>query len=579
MEPRFGRDFGEVLIHTDASAARATRMLHADAFATGRDIYFAQGRYQPETHAGRRLLAHELTHTIQQGGRAGAVSRRPEVVGHPSDPLEHEADLAAERVGELLASHNPERLAGQGEGAGHGIRSSHSNGVVQRDADAGTPDAPQADVDRIISALQEPQENGVGNYPAVCAILDGMWIVVMFQTLEELRNRGYLDLLRGDVCPNMPRVRIAVDAVIAKSSPPVTWLFAKAHPAFADLPEQQKQEVATYLVLPWPMPVEASAVADQDGLTNGEIIAGVLIGAAVVGGALLLLTPGGQAIGLAVLIAIAPVGGETAVVAGAPVVVEIVTGSLVAETAAATTVVGGSAVATSTAVPVLVTTAVTAPTVAGTTVTTVAASSWATAAAATIGTGIAATTLSSDGPQKPNDDPQRPPFVLRLPPPKVPHLATYRAWLGVLQSDPNYLRGNPAQLDKWHQAHRIGGSDPIPESVYERGHALGLTGEEGEKRIRVPDWSRIPTSMEFQVDHIIELQVTPASHRDQFNSIFNYELLDSVSNGSSGPMMAASIAAERVKQVAYDPSAAGRVLLFDDIQPMEAPAGERWRLG
>lgn len=407
MEPRFGRDFGDVQIHTDASAGRAARMLQARAFATGRDIYFAPGQYQPETSAGRRLLAHELTHTIQQGGRAGAVSRRPEVVGHPSDPLEHEADLAAERVGDLLASHNAERLAGRGEGADRGIRSSHSNGVIQRDPDAGTPGAPQADVDRIISALQEPQENGVGNYPTACAILDGMWIVVMFQTLEELRKRGFLDLLRGDVCPNMPRVRIAVDAVIAKSSPPVTWQFAKDHPAFADLPEQQKQEVATFLVLPWPMPVDPSAVAGQDGLTSGEIIAAVLIGAAVVGGVVLLLTPGGQAFGAAVLIALAPVGVDTAVVAGAPVVAEIVTGgSFVAETAAATTAFGGSAAAASTAAPALVTTAVTAPTVAGTTVTTVAASSWATAAVATLGTGVMATTLSSDNPSKPNDDPK-----------------------------------------------------------------------------------------------------------------------------------------------------------------------------
>src|SRR5262249_24092646 len=57
---------------------------------------------------------------------------------------------------------------------------------------------------------------------------------------------------------------------------------------------------------------------------------------------------------------------------------------------------------------------------------------------------------------------KKPPFVLRLPKQKAPHLETYRSWLGVLQSDPLYLRGNPAQLDKWHQALRIGGSHAIP---------------------------------------------------------------------------------------------------------------------
>jgi len=61
--------------------------------------------------------------------------------------------------------------------------------------------------------------------------------------------------------------------------------------------------------------------------------------------------------------------------------------------------------------------------------------------------------------------------------------------------------------------------------------------------------------MVFQVGHIIELQVTPASMREEFNSVFNYELLDAASNQSSGPTMAASMAAERAMQVAHDPTA------------------------
>jgi hypothetical protein len=126
-----------------------------------------------------------------------------------------------------------------------------------------------------------------------------------------------------------------------------------------------------------------------------------------------------------------------------------------------------------------------------------------------------------------------PPFVLKLPIEKAPHLATYRSWLGVLQSDPNYVRGNPAQLDKWHQAHRQCGSHPIPRSVYERGHALGLTGKEGEERIRVPDWSRRSKSIFMQVDHIIERQLTPNSHRGIFDEMDNYELLDGRSNVNS----------------------------------------------
>jgi uncharacterized protein DUF4157 len=179
------------------------------------------------------------------------------------------------------------------------------------------------------------------------------------------------------------------------------------------------------------------------------------------------------------------------------------------------------------------------------------------------------------GTQPGTSTPQRPPFKLLLPRQKAPHLAHYRGWLGVLESDPNYQRGNPGQLEKWHQALRIGGSNAIPAAVYQRGHRLGFTGEVGERRVRVPDWSRT-ASKPMEVDHVIELQVTPASMRNEFNSIDNYELLDRAANGSSGPLLAANVAAERAKQVAFDPSAAGRIVKFDAVELDGGSEGERW---
>lgn len=68
METRFGRDFDDVRVHTDGDAAQMTKDLRAEAFTTGRDIYFRPGMYAPETSAGKRLLAHELTHVVQQRG-------------------------------------------------------------------------------------------------------------------------------------------------------------------------------------------------------------------------------------------------------------------------------------------------------------------------------------------------------------------------------------------------------------------------------------------------------------------------------------------------------------------------------
>jgi len=65
FEPRFGYDFSQVSVHTDALADNTARALNARAFTVGRDIVFGAGDYSPQTKVGRRLLAHELTHVVQ----------------------------------------------------------------------------------------------------------------------------------------------------------------------------------------------------------------------------------------------------------------------------------------------------------------------------------------------------------------------------------------------------------------------------------------------------------------------------------------------------------------------------------
>lgn len=67
FEPRFERSFSQVRIHTGGQAAEAARSVRARAFTAGRDIVFGPGAYAPESASGRRLLAHELTHVVQQG--------------------------------------------------------------------------------------------------------------------------------------------------------------------------------------------------------------------------------------------------------------------------------------------------------------------------------------------------------------------------------------------------------------------------------------------------------------------------------------------------------------------------------
>ena len=92
MEPRFGADFGEVRIHTDDQAERLSASLSARAFTYGKDIYFGRGEYRPNERGGAELLAHELTHTIQQ---RAVVQRIFGIdIGLP-DPLSWLADKAS----------------------------------------------------------------------------------------------------------------------------------------------------------------------------------------------------------------------------------------------------------------------------------------------------------------------------------------------------------------------------------------------------------------------------------------------------------------------------------------------------
>jgi len=83
FEPRFGHDFAQVRVHRDNAAANSARDVAAHAYTVGRHVVFAQGRYAPDSPAGRTLLAHELAHVVQQSGSAvgGRVQRAGDGAG------------------------------------------------------------------------------------------------------------------------------------------------------------------------------------------------------------------------------------------------------------------------------------------------------------------------------------------------------------------------------------------------------------------------------------------------------------------------------------------------------------------
>jgi membrane protein implicated in regulation of membrane protease activity len=86
MEPRFGRDFSQVRIHTGASEAESAKVIGAEAYTAGNHVVFAPGKYGMATDESRRLLAHELSHTVQQSHAPAAESKQEPLPQHGAAP-------------------------------------------------------------------------------------------------------------------------------------------------------------------------------------------------------------------------------------------------------------------------------------------------------------------------------------------------------------------------------------------------------------------------------------------------------------------------------------------------------------
>ena len=100
MQDRLGHDFSDVRVHAGSQATESAKSVNAHAYTVGTDIVFQSDRYTPETEPGQKMLAHELTHVVQQ--KAGPVDGTPAPggisVSHPSDAFEQAAERNAEQA-------------------------------------------------------------------------------------------------------------------------------------------------------------------------------------------------------------------------------------------------------------------------------------------------------------------------------------------------------------------------------------------------------------------------------------------------------------------------------------------------
>jgi len=140
METRFGHDFGDVRVHTDGAAHDSAKSVNAQAYTVGSNIVFQRDKYDPASDGGKHMLAHELTHVVQQrsGPVEGTDTGGGVKVSNPSDRFEREAVANADR---LMSSPAPDAGVQRCEDGGH----SSSEESVQRMTVQREEEAPAAE--------------------------------------------------------------------------------------------------------------------------------------------------------------------------------------------------------------------------------------------------------------------------------------------------------------------------------------------------------------------------------------------------------------------------------------------------
>jgi hypothetical protein len=189
LEQRLGADFGAVRVHAD-DAWGSAHDVAAAAYTVGEHVVFAPGRYQPRTPGGVRLLAHELTHVLQQR-HATATARTPLTVNQPGGADEHEAASLADLA--LSGGHAAPTTAAlaplQRQQPGTATRPPSLRGVLLQPAEI---------ADEVIRLGDR------GDYPEARYVLSGLTTATLLLVLDDLGLRWPLELLRRSLTPAEP---------------------------------------------------------------------------------------------------------------------------------------------------------------------------------------------------------------------------------------------------------------------------------------------------------------------------------------------------------------------------------------
>lgn len=203
FEPRFQHDFGNVRVHSDERAAESANAMDAQAYTAGQDVVFGDGRYNSTSSSGKQLLAHELTHVVQQSNPAGSKAHAAET--------EAEASSAGRRM----------------ESGHHSLTVKHAAArSIQKQPL--TPDAPRADLGASASPLMAQAIGSVtldgfqtgksdisgGNQAKLSKTVETMWTLLKQYPASKIHVIGYTDAV-GQESDNQALGQSRADAVQA----------------------------------------------------------------------------------------------------------------------------------------------------------------------------------------------------------------------------------------------------------------------------------------------------------------------------------------------------------------------------
>ncbi|WP_141340274.1 DUF4157 domain-containing protein [Bradyrhizobium sp. USDA 3458] len=556
FEPRFGHDLGHIRVHNDATAARMASGIGAKAFTHGQHIYFASGQYDADSKTGRKLLAHEITHTLQQ--RADVSIQRSMF-----------DDAKAWVANQVLS---PEMQA------------------FMADLYASVKGAPDACVDVLGEVWDSIRTHWVSFLGVLFAFLAAEAAVGALTAAPE---PTFLTKLAAFILQALILVALGAFAAIEVSqivAHAIAWwrLVGAAHGDETSIREASRAFCRVLLHIALLVLTAIGARAKVAGVRTSA--AGLRSAGASEGAA----GTAGQIVGEATAPRAAPAATATPPAAGPSLrVVQGGRGRSIppAARSAPSEAFEGSAArqfapqpqpgprlvpepppimepAPAPAVePARVPRATTDPAPSG--------ASSVSEKIATAGSAVAAATEAATSSSTPCPTP--PPGVqvrLEVPPQKTVHASIYRGFVSQRLLQHRVGRGRATnQREIWDRMMRGG---EMQGAVYNRGVTIGLC----ERQILRPSWTVGKLWPDTQVDHIIEHQVAPIGDEAMIDQPWNFELLDQASNGSAGTRFDNNIAAERARLAAVTSNPAWTTcdLIFTElVAPRSAPAG-RWSL-